>query len=216
FTLQPYDIAYVRTDPAYEVQKLVEIVGEVNYPGKYAIQRKDERLVDIIKRAGGLKDKAFLKAARFYRHGELVAVDLERILKNPKSNDNLRLEDEDRLQIPQKDELVRIVGGVLNPATVNYQDNSLEKYISQAGGFTDEALRKKVYVTYANGKTSTTKKFIGFKSYPKVEPGAIINVPIQDTTSQRRMDPAEKIAVFSLIGSLLIATGSVLASVLRN
>ncbi|PQA58310.1 SLBB domain-containing protein [Siphonobacter curvatus] len=216
FTLQPYDVIYVRTDPAYEAQKLVEIVGEVNYPGNYAIERKDERLVDLIKRAGGLKDKAFLKAARFYRQGELVAVDLERIMKNPGSKDNLRLEDKDRLLIPQKDELVRIAGGVLNPATVNYQDNSLEKYIAQAGGFTDQAIRKKVYVTYANGRTNTTKQVLGFKSYPKIEPGATINVPIEDTTIQRRMEPAERIAVFSLIGSLLIATGSVLASVLRN
>lgn len=216
FTLQPYDVIYVRTDPAYEAQKLVEIVGEVNYPGNYAIQRKDERLVDLIKRAGGLKDKAFLKAARFYRQGELVAVDLERILKNPGSNDNLRLEDKDRLLIPQKDELVRIEGGVLNPATVNYRSGSLEEYISQAGGFTDEAIRRKVYVTYANGRTNTTKKILGFKSYPKVEPGATINVPIEDKSLQRKMDPAERIAVFSLLGSLLIATGTVLTSIINR
>ncbi|OZI07544.1 sugar transporter [Siphonobacter sp. BAB-5385] len=215
FTLQPYDVIYVRTDPAYEAQKLVEIVGEVNYPGNYAIQRKDERLVDLIKRAGGLKDKAFLKAARFYRQGELVAVDLEKILKNPQSNDNLRLEDKDRLLIPQKDELVRIAGGVLNPATVNYQDNSLEKYIAQAGGYTDEAIRKKVYVTYANGRINTTKRVLGFKHYPKIEPGATINVPIEDKANYRKMEPSERIALFSLVGSLLIATGTIISALLR-
>src|SRR5690606_15952909 len=54
FVLEPYDIITVRSSPGYEEQKQVRIDGEVLYPGYYSITRKDERLSDLIERAGGL------------------------------------------------------------------------------------------------------------------------------------------------------------------
>lgn len=216
FRLQPFDAVFVRSSPLYEEQKIVSIQGEVNFPGSYSIRSKEERLSDLIERAGGLKPKAYLKAARFYRKGELVAVDLNKILENKGSVDNLRLEDQDTLRIPQKDELVRIGGAVLNPATVNFETSNVGDYISQAGGFTSSAIRKRVYVTYANGKIASTRKILFFRSYPSVEPGSTVFVPAVDETKHRRMEPSERIAIFSLIGSLMVATGSVLAAILRN
>lgn len=216
FVLQPFDAVSVRSSPLYEVQKTVFIKGEINFPGAYSIRNKEERLSDLIERAGGLKPKAYLKAARFYRDGELVAVDLNKILDQTTSNDNLRLEDRDTLMIPQKDELVRIFGAVLNPATVNFETSRLSDYISQAGGFTADAIKRRVYVTYANGKIASTKKFLFFRSSPQIEPGSTITVPMTDESKRRKMEPAERIAVFSLLGSLLVATGSVLVAILRK
>lgn len=58
FRLQPYDIVSVYSLPGYQVQKVVKVEGEVFYPGYYTIQKKDEKISDIITRAGGLSASA--------------------------------------------------------------------------------------------------------------------------------------------------------------
>ncbi|RZA00283.1 MAG: capsule biosynthesis protein [Sphingobacteriaceae bacterium] len=58
FRLQPYDIISVYSLPGYETQRNVKVEGEVLYPGYYTIQRKNEKISDIIKRAGGLTASA--------------------------------------------------------------------------------------------------------------------------------------------------------------
>ncbi len=67
FQLQPYDIVFVRKSPGYEEQKIVSIEGEVLFPGEYTISGKDERISDIIQRAGGLTPEAYVPGARLTR-----------------------------------------------------------------------------------------------------------------------------------------------------
>lgn len=55
FFLRPYDLIIVRNNPGYFVQKSVTVSGEVLYPGVYVINSNDEKLSDVIKRAGGIK-----------------------------------------------------------------------------------------------------------------------------------------------------------------
>jgi protein involved in polysaccharide export with SLBB domain len=69
FILQPFDIITVRSSPSYEIQKQVKIDGEVLYPGYYTMSKKDERLSDLIKRAGGLTALAYLDGASLKRAG---------------------------------------------------------------------------------------------------------------------------------------------------
>jgi protein involved in polysaccharide export with SLBB domain len=54
FTLKPFDMVLVYTVPGYEKQGLVRVEGEAVYPGTYTIEHKEEKISDIIKRAGGL------------------------------------------------------------------------------------------------------------------------------------------------------------------
>jgi protein involved in polysaccharide export with SLBB domain len=54
FELEPFDIINVFTQPGYEPQKNVTIEGEVLYPGKYTIEKNNERISDLLKRSGGL------------------------------------------------------------------------------------------------------------------------------------------------------------------
>src|SRR5690606_32539181 len=61
FILQPFDMVFIRTAPGYETQKTVRVEGEVLYPGNYAISKKDERITDIIERAGGFTPFAYIK-----------------------------------------------------------------------------------------------------------------------------------------------------------
>ncbi|WCT10615.1 SLBB domain-containing protein [Mucilaginibacter jinjuensis] len=72
FILQPFDIVSVRGAEGYQVQKVVKIEGEVLYPGTYTIQRKDEKISDIVKRAGGLTAMAFPEGASLRRPGPEV------------------------------------------------------------------------------------------------------------------------------------------------
>lgn len=70
FVLQPFDIVSVRSSEGYQVQQQVRIEGEVLYPGIYTITRKDERISDVIKRAGGLTVLSFAEGASLKRPGQ--------------------------------------------------------------------------------------------------------------------------------------------------
>ncbi|MDE6370472.1 MAG: SLBB domain-containing protein, partial [Duncaniella sp.] len=67
FKLHPYDVVQVFSSPGYETQRFVRIDGDVLFDGVYAIQKRNERLTDIIKRAGGLLEGAYIKGAHLTR-----------------------------------------------------------------------------------------------------------------------------------------------------
>lgn len=60
------DYIFVRTVPEWELYRLVNISGEVRFPGAYTI-RKGEVLSSLIERAGGYTENAYLKGALFSR-----------------------------------------------------------------------------------------------------------------------------------------------------
>ena len=68
FVLLPYDYVYVRRSPGYAEQGKVKVSGEVIFPGDYVLTHKNERLSDVIARAGGLNKWAYVKGARLIRH----------------------------------------------------------------------------------------------------------------------------------------------------
>lgn len=65
--LKPYDQIYVRKNPTFELQQLVQINGLVRYPGPYPRLSKYEHLSSYIERAGGIKENADLGGAILYR-----------------------------------------------------------------------------------------------------------------------------------------------------
>ena len=67
FILQPYDYVYVRKSPGYVAQSRVTISGEVIFPGEYVLTNKNERLSDLVARAGGLNQWAYVRGARLIR-----------------------------------------------------------------------------------------------------------------------------------------------------
>jgi protein involved in polysaccharide export with SLBB domain len=72
FTLLPYDIVSVYSLPGYETQKTVKVEGEVLYPGYYTIQKKNEKISDIITRAGGLTKSADVDGSSLKRDNDAV------------------------------------------------------------------------------------------------------------------------------------------------
>ena len=65
--LQPYDNVFIRRVPGWELQHNVSIAGEVRYPGRYTLTSHDEKLLDVVNRAGGLTPAAYAEGAQFYR-----------------------------------------------------------------------------------------------------------------------------------------------------
>ncbi|MDE6633443.1 MAG: SLBB domain-containing protein, partial [Muribaculaceae bacterium] len=67
FQLKPYDLVQVRKSPAYSPQQTVSLNGEVLYPGNYVIESRNERVSDLVRRAGGLLESAYVKGAYLRR-----------------------------------------------------------------------------------------------------------------------------------------------------
>ena len=67
FVLQPYDEVYVRRSPGYQAQQNVTIEGEILFGGNYAMTNKEERLSDLIRKAGGTTNHAYLRGAKLTR-----------------------------------------------------------------------------------------------------------------------------------------------------
>ena len=67
FILQPYDEVYVRRSPGYQAQQNVAIEGEILFGGNYAMTSREERLSDLVNKAGGPTNYAYLRGAKLTR-----------------------------------------------------------------------------------------------------------------------------------------------------
>ena len=67
FVLQPYDEVYVRRSPGYQPQQNVSVEGEILFGGSYAMTSREERLSDLINKAGGATNYAYLRGAKLTR-----------------------------------------------------------------------------------------------------------------------------------------------------
>ncbi|WP_291530265.1 SLBB domain-containing protein [Bacteroides sp. UBA939] len=67
FYLKPFDVVYIRKSPAYRRQQNVIVAGEVLFSGNYSLLKKNERLSDLVNKAGGVTMEAYVKGARLIR-----------------------------------------------------------------------------------------------------------------------------------------------------
>ncbi|MDE5887245.1 MAG: SLBB domain-containing protein [Muribaculaceae bacterium] len=67
FLLKPYDMVYVRKSPNYVPQEQVSLEGEVLFGGSYVLTKRNERISDVVRRAGGLLESAYIKGAHMTR-----------------------------------------------------------------------------------------------------------------------------------------------------
>ncbi len=68
FTLEPYDVVQVRRSPGFMEPRTVQVLGEVVFEGDFNLSKKNQRLSDLIKSAGGVTPEAYVKGARLERH----------------------------------------------------------------------------------------------------------------------------------------------------
>ncbi|MDO8967510.1 MAG: SLBB domain-containing protein [Algoriphagus sp.] len=297
--LMPFDHVFIRKSPGFEREKLIKVEGEINYPGEFAISSANERISDVIKRAGGLNQFAYPKGASLVRRTvyfkdvtpeeiqeknirairekvdpernlhlnqaelllferldgkinaieekklieeqkkilenlnknsisdslsrdslfnkvrfkkqDVIGINLEEILRNPGTGEDLILQEGDILRIPKELQTIRMVGEVLMPTTARFvRNNNLRNYISQAGGFTEEARKSKTYVIYANGDARRTHSLLMIKFYPQIEPGAEIVVPKKP--QRERLSTAAWLGIASSLATLGILVQSLVNS----
>ncbi len=77
FPLYPFDEVIVRKSPNYQEQQYVTLEGEVLNPGQYAIINKNDKVSDLVRRAGGLTDLAYVKGATLIRSREISEFEAE-------------------------------------------------------------------------------------------------------------------------------------------
>ncbi|MGA1791115.1 MAG: SLBB domain-containing protein [bacterium] len=237
--LQPYDHLHIRRVTNWRDTERVTIAGEVRFPGVYPVE-EGEKLADLIQRAGGFTEDAYLYAAKFTRQSiaalqkkefsdmaDKLETDVARIGASPaaagqvkdiekarfmseslqqlirklrttepegrliiklmepdmlrESRYNLLLQNGDTLNVPKKPDSVLVLGEVYNPTAFLYERGQRSNdYIRSAGGLTELANRRAIYVIKADGTVVPHKD--GFFSrifYSGVDmgPGDIIVVP---------------------------------------
>ena len=87
FVLEPYDIIQVRRSPGYMEPRNVTVQGEVAFEGKFTLSKKNQRLSDLIKAAGGVTNEAYVKGARLERHlNQDERARLEDVIKTARQN----------------------------------------------------------------------------------------------------------------------------------
>ncbi|HNP20420.1 MAG TPA: SLBB domain-containing protein [Panacibacter sp.] len=235
--LSPSDVVTVRRKPGYLELQSVTLSGELQYPGPYVLSKREERVSDIIKRAGGFTPEAYLQGAYIKRYNEdderaklkklkiqkiqgqlrdttdqvtedivrefdQIPLDMEKILLQPGSPEDVVLQPRDEIFIPKFNSQVRISGSVLFPTQIPYDDKySLKDYISAAGGVAEDGKKSRIYVLYANGKAASTGSFLFFKNYPSIKPGTEIIVPAK-SEKKNKLSTGEIIGISSALASL--------------
>lgn len=190
--LEPFDLIYVREAPEFELHKTVTIEGEVKYKGKYPILNDNEKLSDIIARAGGLTDEAFAKGTTVYRDslGGYVVNDLELAMDDYNSPYNLVLQAGDVISVPKTSNIVTIIGEtrakdlvdskLTNNGVIHapYQKGKSARYYidEYAGGIGENGKSNLVTVTFPTGEVITSSRVLFFTKSPEVRPGSVIKI----------------------------------------
>ena len=129
-----------------------------------------------------------------------VGIDLAEAIANPGSDADVILRDGDRLVVPQYNGTVKINGAVMYSNTVAYEKGKRPSfYIDLAGGYAADAVKRRGYIIYMNGKVAKLSRGA------KVQPGCEIVIPAK---LKRKMSVAETMSMGSSMSSIaaMIAT----------
>ena len=207
--LQPLDYVFVPKLLNYRNLGNVKIRGEVLYTGDYALERRNETVQEVIKRAGGISPLASMNDVQVFRNGLRVATTL--LSDESRSKERFLLLPDDSIYIPKSEPFVEVKGEVFNPQILSYEEGSFMSYIYAAGGTTDKGNLKKSYIQYSNGISNKIRHFLFFRRYPKVKPGSKIIVPEKTDGFKKGVSILE---LASLTGSLSALVG--LISILKK
>lgn len=234
FHLMPFDEVYIRRSPAYYEQRNVTVAGEVLFSGNYALSKKNERLSDLVRKAGGVTPAAYVRGARLVR---------------TMTEDEVRRSENTRQIITMGDSITM---SKLNLSNVYSVGIDLEKALANPGSQYDMVLREndilyvpeyvstvkingavmypntvlykkgenlRYYINQAGGYGNRAKKRKAYvvymngtvarlraRSSKAIEPGCEIIVPAKDPS--KRMSAAEMVTMGTSMASLatMIAT----------
>ena len=163
----------MRKDPAFRPQETITVEGEVRFPGEYTILEDNERLSDIINRAGGITSSGYAGGGRLTRDDEQVISDVREALEGRDRSDII-VQPGDRIVIPTRPNTVAVRGNVANEGLIKHESGKrVEYYLDRAGGLREDT--ETILITQASGATFRVR--IGwFRRTPRVDDGATIRV----------------------------------------
>ena len=237
FALKPYDVITIKRDPEFADMAIVSISGEVKYPGNYSLKSRNERLSDIIKRAGGLTEAGYAEGARFSR--ALSSNEKERslqLLEIAHSSDTVDVDKiviKDRYSVgidlptainkpgSEKDVILRNGDQIIIPECNNTVRISGEVLYPNTVPFVEDKSAS-YYINQAGGvgyKGQRSKAFIIYANGQvsrlyrgRVRPGCEIVVP----TKPEKQADTQKVSMIMAAISTLSTVGAVIISALRR
>ncbi|MEM9664872.1 MAG: SLBB domain-containing protein, partial [Bacteroidota bacterium] len=202
YPLQHRDRIYVRPRSDFRDQRVVVIEGEVRFPGEYTLLRENERLSEVVARAGGILSSGYIGGGRLEREGQQVIVEMEQALRGRRADDII-LAPNDRIFIPATPNTVAVRGNVGLEGLIKYAPRQrVSYYLDRAGGTREES--ETIYLTQPSGATFLIKRGL-FRKGPVVEDGAVILVTRKPPQEDRERIEWGRIITdtFALVSSAL-------------
>ena len=138
-------------------------------------------------------------------------LDLNYLRGHPGSVQDVVLKPGDVLVVNRLNNNVKVSGQVYNPSISVYEKGkSMEYYIDRAGGYAPNSKKKNTLVLYPNGEAKKVKHILFFKYTPKIEPGAEVIVPREQTKDRHRLTTGEIVAITGSVASLAAVVLAVL------
>ena len=231
--LLPFDQIVVRTIPEFSFQKSVTLQGEVMYPGTYVLTDKNETLKNLIERAGGLTEEAFLRGSQLYRVKDevgFIVMNLESAMKDEHSKYNYIMVENDVVTIPKSRDFVTIEGATnardLFVGTVAatgklavpfHKGRRANFYVKNyTGGFSKNSSKTDITVLYPNGSVKGTTNLGLLKIYPHPTKGSTIKIGNRDSLadSKSKGEKKEKVEWEKLFSSTIAQASGILTLIL--
>ena len=227
YLLEPFDEISIRNIKKYGLNEKIYVSGAVEFPGFYSILSDNEKISDVVSRAGGVSEEGDVFNARLFRKSQdAVVFNLSNALND--GNSNYTIKDMDSLDIPKQSELIRITGdghiyfdefGDSSLSVPIIKNSRSYKYVKEFSlGLVENAKKRDIYVSYPNGKLDRSKKILFFWSRsPEVRLGAVIHVnkrPVKTKVIRERR-PLDWNQVVGTLTSAAMGFGTVYALINR-
>ena len=183
--LRPYDIINIRTVKNYGLQNSIFISGEVEFPGYYRILKSDEKISDVIYRAGGISELGDAFNSQLFRQNESnIVFRLDKLLSQ--NQYNYMIQANDSIYVPKISDVLHIKGNghqrydatgeLFISVPFDKSENAGKTINHYALGFSKRANKRNLSVSYPNGSFERTRRILFFNIYPIVRPGGTINI----------------------------------------
>lgn len=237
FELQPYDHVIIHRNPNYQEQKSIIVTGEVKYAGRYVLSSKEQRLTDIINRAGGFTTKAYTGGAQLVRKYSKKEMDLKvqmvemasteedsltAVKQLAKETYTIGIDMEKALAEPGSMHDVILMEGdsIYIPMLNNVVKVSGEVLYPNTVTFT-KAKKGRYYINQAGGVTDTGRKSKAYIVYAngqvntlrkgEILPGCEIVVP---SKIEKKVDTA-KVSMWATLASTIATVGAVISNIVK-
>lgn len=237
FVLMPYDIITVHRSPNYQEQKMVHVTGEVRYGGAYALESKEERLSNVLKRAGGMTKNAYANGVQLIRKVTKKELEIQRMKLDVAKTEADSLEIMNSLQRTSYNVGIDIDKALSKPGCpsdiVLQEGDSI--YVPQLNNVVkisgevmfpntvayDEGRSASFYLNQAGGVSRNGKRSLAYIVYPngqvskiskgKILPGCEIVVP---TKPEKKID-TQRTSMWLALASSIATIAAVLITAIK-